>query len=462
MRALGVVLLAFVLASSRFALSARWPAFEVLDALAAISGAILATPWLVDVVLRGLRPLARWAPVRRYGVVLRLACDNLLATPKRTGSNVMGLMVGLMLVVVVSALGTSFKSSLVAWFDEMLNADIFVSAAGNLSSGGQVQPLHESVGKEIAEIPGVQVRRDGNVSAMRVAHVRYEGQEVGVKAWDRPDRKEDWAQFALRDGPKEGSRALYEGDSSSAARAIISENFATHFGKRRGDLIVLESPSGPQRFEVIGVVVDFANPIGIVYVTRDVYKERWRDPLVTAFMVRLLPGYKVEGVRAALDARFGASRGLFTHTLSELKRDAVATIDQAMAMFGAIEAMALGVALFGLVNTLLMSILERMREIGTYRAIGMSKAQLGGLILTESILQGALGGVAAALIGAYLSWAYLVGSLSRTIGFVLEVRFPVVAVLVASVSGVVVAAIAGWLPARRAAALAITETLADE
>jgi putative ABC transport system permease protein len=458
-RVLGVALLAIVFVSSRLALAARWPAFDVIDPLCAVGGAVLAAPWFVDVLLRRIRPLAQRAPFKGR-MVLRLACDNLIANPKRTGSNVMGLMVGLMLVVVISALSTSFKASLLTWFDQMLAADIFVSSAGNLASGGQVQPLHENVGKEIAEVPGVESRGGPvkTVSAMRVAHVRYGEQEIGIKAWDTPERPSDFAQFALRDGSREDSRALYEGTD---LRALVSENFAMHFQKRRGDAIDIESPSGRRRFVIVGVVTDFANPVGIVYVTREAYKELWKDPLVTAFMVRVRPGHSVDEVRSALDARFG-NRGLFTHTVVDLKRGVVRTIDDATATFSAIELTALVVALFGLLNTLLVSVMERYRELGTYRAIGMSRSQLAGLILMESILQGGLGGVAAALIGAYLSWAYLVGSLSRTMGFVLGYTFPWAAVMVAVLLGLAVAAIAGWLPARRATKLEITETLAHE
>ena len=463
-RAAGAFLLLFVLVSSRLALSAKWSALAVLDPLCAVGGAVLAAPWLVDVLLRRIRPLARILPLKQGRIVLELACDNLIANPKRTGSNVMGLMVGLMLVVVISALSISFKSSLLLWFDRMLQADIMVSSAGNLSSGGQVQPLHESVGTELAQVPGVAVRSGAGgaaatVSAMRVGHIRYGGQEIGLKAWDTPELRSEWAQFALRDGPREDSRALYEGPG---LRALVSENFALHFDKRRGDAITIDTPGGAAQFEIVGVVTDFANPVGIVYITREAYKGLWQDPLVTAFMVKVLPGHPVDEVRATLDARFGASRGLFTHTVAELKHDVARTVDQAIATFNAIEVMALVVALFGLLNTLLVSVLERYREIGIYRAIGMSKAQLSGLIFTESILQGTLGGAAAALIGAYLSWAYLVGSLSRAMGFVLEYTFPAGAVLVAILAGTAVAVIAGWLPARRAAALSITETIANE
>jgi len=458
-RALGVILLVLVLVSSRLELAARWPMLSAIDPLFAIAGALLVGPGMVDALLRMLRKLVASGLGKRSRVVWMLACDNLLAKPKRTGANVMGLMVGLMLVVVVAALTTSFRTSIVTWFDDMLAADIFVSSAGNLARGGQVQPLHESMGRELAEVPGVDRRSDGSVTAMRLAHVRFAGQEIGVKAWDVPERPAERAQFVLRDGPKEDSRALYEG---SPYRVLISENLAIHYGKRRGDTIDLDTPHGAQRFEIVGVMTDLGHPVGLVYMQRDTYKRLWDDPLVTAFMVRVTDGHSIADVRSAIDARFGKTQGLFTNTLSDLKGDAVKNVDEATTMLQAIEASALVVALFGLLNTLLVSVMERYRELGIYRAIGMSKSQLSSLILAESILQGGFGGLAAALIGAYLSWAYLVGSLSRSMGFVLEYTFPGIAVLGAVFAGLLVAAIAGWLPARRAVGLEITEAIANE
>ncbi|MGI5862142.1 MAG: FtsX-like permease family protein [Myxococcales bacterium] len=243
-RLAGVGMLVVLLVSSRLGLAGKVALFEALDPLFAIAGALLAGPWFVAASVRALRwslgvaggktshapppfalsvapdaqaagaeskgssisgaPLdsasrvpreatlgvtggaAQPAPARAAAAatVLRLACDNLLRNPRRTGSNVMSLMVGLMLVVVLSTMSASFKDSVSGWFARILQWDLLVSAAGNLAAT-TVQPLHEEVARELAAVEGVESNTDGTLFAMRFSRTGYAGKQIGLKAFGR-------------------------------------------------------------------------------------------------------------------------------------------------------------------------------------------------------------------------------------------------------------------------------------
>ena len=119
----------------------------------------------------------------------------------------------------------------------------------------------------------------------------------------------------------------------------------------------------------------------------------------------------------------------------------------------AIELAALLVGLFGLAGTLLMSLMERTRELGMLRAIGMSRFQMVRMILGEAALLGCVGGVIAAALGAYVSYAWVVGSLSQSLGWFIDVHIPWSSVGGTLAAGLIVGLLAGLLLARRVAGL---------
>ncbi len=147
---------------------------------------------------------------------------------------------------------------------------------------------------------------------------------------------------------------------------------------------------------------------------------------------------------------------------SEIKRQMVDVIDQSFTYTRAIEAAALLVGLLGLLNTLLVSVMERMRELGMLRAVGMSRGQMSRMILQEAVMQGLFGAVAAVGLGSFVSYLWITHSLAHVFGWMIHFYFPWTSVLTTLALGTVVAMAAGFLPARRASHLEIREALEYE
>jgi len=144
---------------------------------------------------------------------------------------------------------------------------------------------------------------------------------------------------------------------------------------------------------------------------------------------------------------------------AEFKREMEETIERTFAYTRAIEFISLLVGLLGLLNTLLISVMERTREIGVLRAIGGTRVQISSMIFSEAIVQGFFGGIVAVALGTYVGKLFVEYSLSNSLGWLIDFYFPKTAVITTLFTGVLVAGIAGILPAQRAARIPITEAL---
>jgi putative ABC transport system permease protein len=459
-RGAGVAMLAYLGVVATRVVGDAAPGARMGMPLAAALGTALAAPWLVTALLRGLRAVLARPALAGRGFVLRLACDNLLRHPKRTGSQVLALMVGLSLVIVIATVHASFEATIGGWIGRALRSDVLVSSTGRLFSL-EVEPLHEDIAQELDRVPGVD-RRDGRgARGFRYVRIQHGGKTVGLKAWDEPDPSLEGSMFDVTSGaisPAEAARALF----ASPDAAMVSETFAARFHAPAGSAIDLDTPSGRAAFHVVAVVNDFSSPEGVVYLRRDTYKRLWRDPLVTAFAVQAAPGVPPPRVRDAIAATLGETRGLVPTLNAELREQMDATMRESFAYTHAIELAALLVGLLGLLNTVLVSVLERTRELGMLRAVGMSRAQLAAMVLAEAALLGAFGGAVAGVLGAYVSATWLVGSLSALVGWVIHLRIAWGALAATLAAGLGVGLVAGLAGMRRAAAVPIREALARD
>ncbi len=452
----GLLALLAVTASSGVGGRAAW--IELLEVVLALSGALLATGWLVEAPLLVLRRLL----ARRGGRVLiavRLGVEELARQPRRTAAAVRSLMLGLLLVVMVATLAGSFQSAVITWFTNTLKWDLMVTGQGSIVSG-ELQPLHEDVGRELLAVPGVASRPDGRAQGLRFTRFMHAGRQIALKAYDQPQADDEWAVFDLRGVPQVASgRRLF---ASPDPAVLVSEVFAAREHVQTGDPLELETPSGRVRFTVVGQVTDYSAPEGVLYLDRAVYRRLWNDPLVSGFGLRLAPGADVRAVRAELEYRFGPSRGLVVATTAEVRQETERAFADAFSFTSALVAAALLVGLFGLFNATLVGVLGRTRELGTLRAVGQSRAQVMVQVLTEASLQGLVGALSAAVLGAFVSWAWLVGAVYQALGWQVGFIFPWSVVGPTLGLGLVVGALAGAIPAWRAGRLDIVAAVSGE
>ena len=431
------------------------PAIDAVKPLLGVVGAVLAAPWIVALGLHGLGWLVGVrGPLGRFAV-LRLACQNLLRDPARTGGNVLSLVIGLMLVITMAVIQFSFKTSIGDWNQRVLRSDLWVSSIGRVLAV-DVQPLSESLGSEIDKVPGVDIADGKGARGFRIVHHDHQGRQIVIKAMEPQHPKVGNAWFDVIDRPVD--QAVGELFAPSTTGVLISQNFAGHFKKRTGDILELTTPSGTEQFRVLGTVVDYGSPEGTLFLSRDVYKRLWRDPLVSAFSVEVAPGHTALEVQQAIERELGP-RGLIATRNSQLREQFDTMMDESFGYTKAIEIAALGIGLLALLSTLLVSLLARQRELGMLRAIGMSRGQLARMILGEAMLLGIFGGAAAVLLGIYIARLWVVSTLASSLGWFIHVHVPLVSVATTLATGLGVGVVVGFLCARRVATLEIRAAL---
>ena len=421
-----------------------------------LMGAALVGPFLVSCFLL----LFDFVAARlNAGTVIRLALGNLVRAPKRTAANASVLIVSLSFTVLIGVIHQSFKTTLLDWLDRSLTADLIVSGNGDILSL-DVPLMHEDVSREIRAIPGLQLPYSHNLTGLRFMHLGYQGEQIALKAIDEPPTEMGYRGLLTLDRPKEeAGRDLFHAPDPTV---LVSENFAHRYHKQNGDGLDLDTPVGRTRFRVAGIMVDYAAPNGVLYMSRDTYKKFWKDPRVNGFSIFLGPGQRASEVRELIDRTLGKSRNLMATMNSEFRSQMNDTIEQSFAFLSSIQTAALLVALLGILNTLLVSVMERTREIGLLRAVGMSRGQTFRMITYEVVLQGLLGATVAVLLGSGIAYVWIGYSLADVLGWVIRFDFPVRLIPNTLALGVFISLLAGLMPARMAVGKQIQEALAYE
>jgi putative ABC transport system permease protein len=452
----GVATLAFLALSSYMGWNLKYEPVQFIHQVAGPPALILLTP-IMTYLLALLFSAA--AKTLRWDIVGRLAQDNLRREPGRAANNILTLGLGLYLVVVVSTINSSFKRSIGDWADRTLAADLVISSFGRLGSL-QTQPIDESLKDKMMAVPEIANNLAGPIGGLRFIHTEYAGRTIAIKAFDDPPADQGASEAYRFDvigaDRLTVTRQVFDHSQKNIA---ISKNFATHFNLGPGQTLHLETPSGPADLKIVAVVNDFASHEGVLYFSRSLLKEYWHDNLLNAFYLSLKPGVDPVAVKSALDSSLGAASGLMVKFNSDLKAEVMSTIDQSFAYTHAIELAALLCGLLGMMNMMFISVLERTREIGLLRSVGMSKSQVFRTIFTESVSQGVIAGLIATSVGLFLAYLWVKFSLSNVIGWSVDFHVPGNIVLLSVALGVLVAGIAGLIPAYRAAGLEIKESL---
>jgi putative ABC transport system permease protein len=453
----GLAMLVFVYLSMHFRWNRYFAPIEQMTQAASVLGAAFFGPFLVFFFVRFLRKFVK----TKRTPIFRLAQDNLVRSRRRTAANIMALMVGLFLVMLIATIRASFQDTIVNWLGDILTADVVVTSSGRTITA-DVQPVREEIQDEVLAVPGVRHPGPGRGTRSRILAFSSDGVKYALKAFDHPGDFVAYRNMKVKGRDRvEAARELYDPVRNAKEPGVfVSENFFLRNPEKKvGDLVELDTPTGRTAFRILAVCVDYASANGVFYMARDVYKKYWKDSLVTAFALALEPGANLEAVRSGIAARVGRKHNLVSLSNAEMRQEMKTAIDDTFAYTRAVEGAALLVALLGLLNTLLISVMERTREIGVLRAIGTSKKQIFRMILSEALIQGGFGAIVAVAIGGLVGKLWIENSLAYALGWMIEFSLPVSSVVTTVGVGALVSILAGVYPSKRAADLPIVEAL---
>ena len=252
----------------------------------------------------------------------------------------------------------------------------------------------------------------------------------------------------------------------AAGGVIVSEVLAETLGVGQGDTLTLMTPSGEQPFPVMGVFYDYATDGGKVVLDHSLYRRLWQDETLTVIPVYVEPGADLDVVRRQIAERIRAGLGregpLVVISNAELKAEILTIFDRTFTITYALEFIAVAIALLGIVNTLLTSVLEQQRDLATLRALGASAQQIRRLVLWEACYLGLLG-AAMGMVGGVLLSVLLIEVINKqSFGWTIQFQLPGRLFLEAVGLALATAIAAGYLPARWAAKQPVVDGLRYE
>ena len=384
-------------------------------------------------------------------VELRLASDSLFRNPIRSGITVATMVISLAAIFTIASFVNSVRGSLLAWVDQMVTADLIVSS-GSRTAGPKNVPLREDLVPELQQIPGIKV-----IDLYRLIRSTYQGKPILIES------------FSARDSASVRTLPMAEGDGNRALRemaegkgVIVSESFQSKFGARTGDQLELVTPSGKASFRVLGIYIDYSSDSGSVLLDRALYKKYWKDELLDAFDLWLEPGADARQISETIKQRHGERYQLFISTHSELRDAVVKIMEQSFVVNYAVEIVAVVVAIFSVINTLLASVLDRTREIGVLRALGATQRQVRRTVIAEAGWMGLLGGLLGLFAGTVMAYHHVVYNTRQLTGWTFQFYYPYEVALLSIIASVVLCILAGFGPAKQAASLPIVSAIGYE
>ncbi|MBZ5610696.1 MAG: ABC transporter permease [Acidobacteriia bacterium] len=379
----------------------------VADALAVVA-ALLLTPTLALLVARMLRPLLKLlSPVEGT-----LAADSLLQAPRRTSGAVAALMLSLALVVALGGLTRASYDSILTWLNVALNPDLFVTPSESLTARDFRFP--EAMVDQLRAIPGI-----AEVQGVRDARIEIRGTPIMFVAAD----VESLVRRANVPPVAGDARTMYR--EAARGRAVLaSENFALLRGYKLGDMIDIPTPRGLLHLPIAGIVTDYSDQEGSILMDRSVFKRYWNDDTVNIFRVYLTSGATEADVKRRILERFSAERRLFVLTNRDVRRYILRLTDQWFGITYVQIAVAVLVAVLGIVNTLTVSITDRRRELGVLQAVGGLRNQIRRTIWLEALTIGAVGLILGLAFGALQLYFSLVIVVEDIAGLRLGYEYP--------------------------------------
>ncbi len=400
--------------------------FMGLGALLIFIGVALFASKLVPALATALG----WPTARLGGVSGQLARGNAKRNPQRTASTAAALMIGLALVTLVAVLGQGIRSTFTDAVDRIFVADYAITAQNNFS------PIPLDAAEAAANAPGVE-----QVASVRTGEALVYGDPSFVTAVT-PNAGDtlalDW---------KEGSQAVL--GELGGNGAFVDDSFAGDHNLRVGSPISITTPTGKKLDLTVKGIFDppaGGSPFGDVTFSSQTFDANYDQPQ-NLYSFATMRGGITDANTQALDDSLAEFPNAKAQTREEFKDNQAGFLTSILNILYVLLALSVVVSLFGIVNTLVLTVFERTRELGMLRAIGMTRRQVRRMIRYESVITALIGAVLGIVLGIVLG-----GLLVWRVDFI-DFTLPTGQILVFAVAAIVVGIIAAIFPARRAARL---------
>ncbi len=346
-----------------------------LGLLGVVVGALLLSPVLADWVIT---PLGRLIG-RPFGTVGRLARTNAVRNPRRTAATAFALTLGLLLVSGIAVIGASMKASVDKLFDNNVRADYILSTSIQA-------PVPVAAAAAAAQVPGV-----GTLTQLHELNVLVDGKRSFGTGVDGPLTSVLRVRYDAGSGTPTGTTML------------VSRKYADNHGWTVGSRHTLTRPgTGSATLTVTGIYQD-DQLLGPWLATGDVYRKltprtEWSDMVA---LVKAAPGADMSALKSGLKNATNDYYVVNVQDRSEFKGQIASQINGLLGLLYGLLGLAIVIAILGIINTLALSVVERRREIGMLRAVGMLRKQVRRTLYLESLLIAVFGAALGLALGLF-------------------------------------------------------------
>lgn len=401
---------------------------------AVILGIAILTPTFTTWMM----PIAARLTTRIWGALGRMAPREVVTSISRTSVAVAALMVAIAVTIGVTLMVGSFRYTVETWMNQILHGDIYVS----VPSATVTQPIQEINPQVISRLENW----DGvlRVDLLQNAIVDSPEGPIQISANNNPNDGLEQVYLATDYPPDQIWQAVEQG------AVLVSEPLVNRLSlPLHGGELSLYTSSGLQSFPIAGIYYDYASSQGNAIFALDNYRKFWDDSGVAAAALILEPGVDPQSTAEAIRMDLAPIQSLLVRPNQVLRADTLEVFDRTFAITSALQLMTTFVAFVGVLSAMMSLQLDKQRQLGILKAIGLTSRQLWRLVALETGLMGAVAGLLSMPTGYVLALILVYIINRRSFGWTLQMQITPEPFLQALILAITAALLAGLYPAYR-------------
>jgi putative ABC transport system permease protein len=421
-----------------------------------IMGFALLVPLLTIGLVKLFTPLLR----AMFGELGNMSARGVTASFSRTAVAVTSLTIAVATAIGVTVMIDSFRVSVVTWLENTLRADVFVRPMGVESESGKggLSPVWVERFKALPQVDAISIGRN--------VQLYINGDATELFAIQLP--RKSFTSFRLIEGEIADAREMfYDGGG-----VLISEPYAFRHDLNLGDRVTLPTSAGDRDFEIAGIYVDYGSEQGVITIHRNTYIKYWNDNSVSTLGVYAAHGTDldelIKRMREIVDEELNSpykqvkEQDLQIRSNQAIRESSIAIFDRTFAVTQVLRLLAIIVAFIGILSALMAIQIERSRELGLMRAIGLTPKQVWMVVSGETGLIGAVAGILAMPIGIALALVLILVINRRSFGWSMDISIDPFLLSQSLTFAIIAALLAGLYPAYRMAKIKPSEALREE
>ena len=332
-----------------------------------IGAAVLMPPFLI-IALQKLEPAAETF----FGLTGRLGLSSFRCNPRRAVSTGMPILLGLAVAFGFLGILASVNQTFSNWVNAVISSDIVITQGLQTFSSNQVG-LPEELLERVSKVDGVKV-----AGGLRTTGIQWRGNPIDLQLYDSSVSRQLTKPPVLEPGKDEAWDAIERGGT-----IWVSQSMALKYGVHIGENLEIPTPAGTIEFPVVAITKDFYSYNGSVYMNRQDYTRYWGDNSIDHIYLAVEPGVPPALVRDRLEANLKSDFQVQVTLASEFRESMIELNRSLCDIFNLMIIVILLVAAVGTANSMLISVLERGREIGALRSVGLTRGQIKGMLMIE-------------------------------------------------------------------------------